>query len=161
MFTAYIALGANLGQPDQQLREALLRLERLPDLRLIAQSPFYRTAPMGPEGQPYYCNAVCIVETSLGPEALLEQLLAIERAAGRVRGEERWGPRLLDLDMLHVEGERRDTPSLHLPHPGIAQRNFVLVPLGDVAPDLVIPGVGRVADLASRLGDRGLERWPD
>jgi 2-amino-4-hydroxy-6-hydroxymethyldihydropteridine diphosphokinase len=92
---------------------------------------------------------------------LLQQLLALERAVGRVRGEERWGPRLLDLDVLHVEGEQRNTPQLQLPHPGIAQRNFVLIPLADIAADLLIPGLGRVKDLAEKLGRDGLEPWPE
>jgi 2-amino-4-hydroxy-6-hydroxymethyldihydropteridine diphosphokinase len=78
-----------------------------------------------------------------------------------VRGEDRWGPRLLDLDLLYVEGEQRDTPYLQLPHPAIAQRNFVLIPLADVAPALLIPGVGRVAELAEKIGRSGLELWSE
>ena len=161
MSIAYIALGANLGQPAQQLRATLLALAQVPGIQLLAQSPLYRTAPLGLAGQPDYCNAVCKVQTTLEPEALLEQLMTLERAAGRVRGEDRWGPRLLDLDILHVEGEKRDTPRLHLPHPGIAQRNFVLIPLADVAPTLEIPGVGRVAELAKNIGRSGLEPWSE
>lgn len=161
MSIAYIALGANLGQPVQQVRAALAALAQLPGIHLLAQSRLYRTAPLGPADQPYYCNAVCKVETSLSPEDLLQQLLALERAVGRVRGEERWGPRLLDLDVLHVEGEQRDTPQLQLPHPGIAQRNFVLIPLADIAADLLIPGLGRVDELAKKLGRDGLELWPE
>ncbi len=161
MSIAYIALGANLGQPAQQLRATLLALTQVPGIQVLAQSPLYRTAPLGLAGQPDYCNAVCKVQITLAPEALLEQLMALERAAGRVRGEDRWGPRLLDLDILHVEGEKRDTPQLHLPHPGIAQRNFVLIPLADVAPALEIPGVGLVAELAENIGRSGLEPWPE
>ena len=161
MSIAYIALGANLGQPAQQLRAALLALARVPELELLAQSPLYRTAPLGPADQPHYCNAVCKVKTNLTPEALLDRLLALERAAGRLRSEDRWGPRLLDLDLLHVEGEQRDTPQLQLPHPGIAQRNFVLIPLADVAPALVIPNVGRIDELAQKLGRSGLEPWSE
>lgn len=161
MSIAYIALGANLGQPAQQVRAALAALARNPEIHLLAQSRLYRTVPLGPADQPYYCNAVCKVETSLSPEDLLQQLLALERAVGRVRGEERWGPRLLDLDVLHVEDEQRDTPQLRLPHPGIAQRNFVLIPLADIAADLLIPGLGRVDELAKKLGRDGLELWPE
>lgn len=158
---AYIALGANLGQPAQQLRAAMTALAQLPEIQLLAQSPLYRTAPLGTADQPDYCNAVCQVQTSLTPEVLLEQMLGLERAAGRIRGEDRWGPRLLDLDLLHVEGEQRDTPALTLPHPGIAQRNFVLIPLNDIAPSLVIPNVGRVNELALTLGRSGLELWSE
>ena len=161
MFIAYIALGANLGQPAQQLRAALLALAQVPDIQLLAQSSLYRTAPLGLANQPDYCNAVCKVKTSLSPEALLEQLMTLERAAGRVRGEDRWGPRLLDLDLLHVEGEQRETQQLQLPHPGIAQRNFVLIPLADVAPTLLVPGVGRVDELAQKIGRFGLELWAE
>src|SRR3569623_75521 len=133
MAIAYIALGAYLGQPAQQLRTAMQLLAATPGIRLLAQSPLYRTAPLGPAGQPHYCNAVCQVETSLSPEQLLEQMLTVERAAGRVRSAERWGPRLLDLDLLYMEGEQRSTAQLQLPHPGIATRNFVLIPLADIA----------------------------
>ena len=161
MSIAYIALGANLGQPAQQLRAALVALAQVPGVQLLAQSPLYRTAPLGLANQPDYCNAVCKVQTALEPEVLLEQLMALERAAGRVRGEDRWGPRLLDLDLLHVEGEQRNTPQLQLPHPGIAQRNFVLIPLADVAPTLLIPGIGRIDELAVKIGRSGLELWSE
>jgi len=161
MSIAYIALGANLGQPGKQVLTALAAIAQIPGIHLLTQSPLYRTAPLGPADQPYYCNAVCKVETVLSPEALLQQLLTLERAVGRVRGEEHWGPRLLDLDVLHVEGERRDTLQLKLPHPGIAQRNFVLIPLADIAADLLIPDLGRVDELAKKIGRDGLELWPE
>jgi len=161
MAIAYIALGANLGQPAQQLRAALQTLAATPQIRMLAQSPLYRTAPLGPADQPHYCNAVCKVETTLTPEQLLEQMLAVERSAGRVRNADRWGPRLLDLDLLHVEGEHRNSAQLQLPHPGIAQRNFVLIPLADIAPGLEIPGAGQVNVLAQQLGRDGLEPWPE
>jgi 2-amino-4-hydroxy-6-hydroxymethyldihydropteridine diphosphokinase len=161
MSIAYIALGANLGQPAQQLRATLLALAQVPGIQLLSQSSLYHTAPLGLANQPDYCNAVCKVETTLMPEALLEQLMALERAAGRVRGEDRWGPRLLDLDLLYFEGEQRDTSQLQLPHPGIAQRNFVLIPLAEIASTLVIPGVGLVGELAKKIGRSGLELWPE
>lgn len=161
MATAYIALGANLGSPARQVRAAMQVLAAIPGIQLLAQSPLYRTAPIGPAGQPHYCNAVCQVETSLTPEQLLEQMLAVERAAGRVRSGDRWGPRLLDLDLLYMDGEQRSTKALQLPHPGIASRNFVLVPLADIAPSLDIPGVGVVAERAQGIGRDGLESWPE
>lgn len=159
MTTAYVGLGANLGEPAAQLRTALEAIGRLPDTRVIATSRFYRSAPMGPPEQPDYCNAVCALETSLAPRVLLEALIGIERAVGRIRGAERWGPRRLDLDLLHVEGLAMDEPGLHLPHPGIAQRNFVLVPLAELAPVLEIPGLGPVADRAAQAGTDGLSLW--
>jgi 2-amino-4-hydroxy-6-hydroxymethyldihydropteridine diphosphokinase len=161
MAIAYIALGANLGEPAQQLRAAIHTLASTTGIRLLAQSPLYRTAPLGPADQPYYCNAVCQVETTMSPEQLLEQMLMVERAAGRVRSGDRWGPRLLDLDLLYMEGEQRQTLQLQLPHPAIAQRNFVLVPLADIAPMLNIAGVGIVAEQAQKLGRDGLELWPE
>lgn len=159
MAIAYIALGANLGEPARQLRAAMQALASTQGIHLLAQSPLYRTAPLGPAGQPHYCNAVCKIETSLTPEQLLEQMLALERAAGRVRSGDRWGPRLLDLDLLYMEGEQRSNECLKLPHPGIASRNFVLIPMADVAASLDIPGVGRIAEQAQNIGREGLEPW--
>lgn len=157
--SAYLGLGANLGDPAAQLRAALVAIAALPGTRVLAVSRLYRSAPMGPAGQPDYCNAACRIETALTPRALLDALIGIERAAGRVRGGERWGARQLDLDILHVEGVALDEPGLHLPHPGIAQRNFVLVPLAEVAPALDIPGLGRVAERARSCTQEGLQLW--
>lgn len=159
MTSAYVGLGANLGDPAAQLRAALDAMARLPDTRVVTTSRFYRSAPMGPPGQPDYCNAACQLDTALTPRALLDALIAIERAAGRVRGAERWGPRRLDLDLLHVEGVEMNEPGLHLPHPGIAKRNFVLVPLAELAPHLEIRGLGRIADRAREAGTAGLGPW--
>jgi 2-amino-4-hydroxy-6-hydroxymethyldihydropteridine diphosphokinase len=156
---AYIGLGANLGDPEAQVRAALAALAARSDTRVLAISPLYRSAPMGPADQPDYCNAVCQVQTPLAPRALLDVLLGLEREAGRERGGDRWGPRRLDLDLLHVEGVQLDEPGLHLPHPGLTQRNFVLAPLADLAPDLILPGLGRVADLAVQAGRDGLGSW--
>ena len=113
---------------------------------------------MGPSDQPDYCNAVCIVESALAPQELMNGLLAIERETGRVR-DRKWGPRSLDLDLLHVEGVESCADSLRLPHPGIAQRNFVLVPWADIAADLQVPGVGRIGDAAALIGSDGLAVW--
>lgn len=154
---AYIGLGANLGDPAGQVCRAIVGLSALG--RLLAQSPLYRTAPLGEPGQPDYCNAACVIDTDLSPDALMQGLLDLERAAGRVRDGRRWAARELDLDLLHYEGVALDTPRLHLPHPQIGQRNFVLAPLADVAPELVIPGVGRVADAARAIGRDGLQAW--
>lgn len=155
---AHIGLGANLGDPAAQLRWALARLAQLG--QLLAQSSLYRSAPMGPADQPDYCNAVCILQVQLEPAALMRALLDVERETGRVR-DRKWGPRTLDLDLLHVEGLRLDSETLTLPHPGIAQRNFVLRPWAQIAPDLELPGLGRLGDAAARIGSEGLSLWPD
>lgn len=156
---AYIGLGANVGSPAEQLRFAVERIAAMPGLQLRAVSRFYRSPPMGPPDQPDYCNAVVSVLTDLPSRNLLDALIEIERAAGRVRGGHKWGPRELDLDLLHVEGESVDEPGLRLPHPGIASRAFVLQPLCEVAPDLDIPTVGRIAALAGTAECAQLVPW--
>lgn len=153
---AYIGLGANLGDPPAQLREALQRLAALGQLRAVSR--FYRSTAVGPGPQPDYCNAACRLDSSLAPSALMRELLAIEQAMGRVRGE-KWGPRLIDLDLLHVAGEQCASAELELPHPGIARRNFVLRPLADIAPELSLPGIGRVVVAARTIGSAGLAVW--
>lgn len=158
MARAYIGLGANLGAPAVQVCAAVAALAGCGEV--VARSPLYRSVPMGPP-QPDYCNAVCILDTELPPQELMLSLLAIERAAGRVRDGSRWGARQLDLDLLHVEGVALNSEALRLPHPGIAQRNFVLVPLADVAPQLEVPGLGRIQTLALQLGREGLQPWQD
>ena len=156
---AYIALGANLGDPPSQLRAALQGLRASAEVDVVAVSGFYRTPPLGPPGQPDYCNAVCAIASGLEPEALLDILQGIENAAGRKRDGERWGPRILDLDLLHVEGRVSHTPRLTLPHPQLHRRAFVLVPLAQIAPGLSIPGLGLVADLAAAVDASGVVRW--
>lgn len=153
---AHIGLGANLGDPAACLSWALQRLAELGQVE--AQSPLYRSAPMGPADQPDYCNAVCVLVTPLTPRALLDALLAIERETGRVR-DAKWGPRTLDLDLLHVDGIVSAETSLRLPHPGISRRNFVLCPWADIAPATQIPGLGRVDALAAAIGCDGLTPW--
>lgn len=155
---AWIGLGANLGDPQAQLRSALARIGETPQIRVMACSAFYRSAPLGPADQPDYVNAVAEVCSPLDPAALLDRLLAVERAAGRVRGGDRWGPRVLDLDLLHVEGVTMNLPSLRLPHPELQHRAFVLVPWAEIAADTEIPGLGRVDALAAICDRRGLAR---
>ncbi len=150
---AWVGLGANLDDPVAQIATAVRELAALPHTRLAVVSSLYRTPPMGPPDQPDYCNAVAGLDTTLEPEKLLEALQAIEQAHRRVRGE-RWGPRTLDLDLLLYGTDRIASARLTVPHPGIAARVFVLAPLAEVAPDLVIPGLGPVAVLrAERAGD--------
>jgi 2-amino-4-hydroxy-6-hydroxymethyldihydropteridine diphosphokinase len=154
---AYVALGGNLGDPRRQLLDAVDALAHLPGTRLLRRSRLYRTPPWGVLEQPPFVNAAALLETTLAPHALLHALLAIEHGAGRVRAE-RNGPRTLDLDLLHMEGVRLDDERLTLPHPRIAERAFVLLPLNDVAPDLLLPGQGRVADLLAMVDTQGCER---
>ncbi len=155
MKTAYIGLGANLGDPPKQLRAALEALAQSPGISLHKVSSFYRSAPIGRADQSDYCNAVCSIATSLSAEALLKILQEIEHAAGRVRGE-RWGPRVLDLDLLWMEGVISHSPQLTLPHPQLHLRAFVLVPLAELAPQLVLPEWGRVDQLAAAVDRSGL-----
>ena len=156
MTTAYIALGGNLGDPRRQLLDAVDALGRLPATRLLRRSRLYRTPPWGVLEQPPFLNAAVLLDTGLAPHDLLDALLGIEQRAGRVRAE-RNGPRTLDLDLLHMEGVQLDDARLTLPHPRIAERAFVLLPLNDIAPDLRLPGQGRVAELLAAADTRGCE----
>ena len=155
--TAYIALGANLDQPRQQVETALGELARLPDTRLAHTSGLYRSKAVGPAEQPDYVNAVARLRTALAPCALLDALLAIEHRHGRARTF-RNAPRTLDLDILLYADLRLDQPGLHLPHPRMHERAFVLAPLLEVAPDCVIPGRGAARGLLAALGAGDVQR---
>lgn len=156
---AYIGLGSNLNGPAAQIRAAFEALDRIGGTRLIARSSLYRSAPMGPVDQPEYVNAVAAVSTTLSPHALLDQLLWIEQHQGRHRDAgTRWGPRTLDLDILLYGPWRVEDARLTVPHPGLHMREFVLHPLAEIAPDLEIPGHGRVRDLVGAVPDRGILR---
>jgi 2-amino-4-hydroxy-6-hydroxymethyldihydropteridine diphosphokinase len=140
LLRCYLGLGANLGDPLQQLRDAARALAALPGCRPGPLSPLYRSTPLGPQDQPDFLNAVAALDTSLAPLDLLDALQRIEAAAGRVRGR-RWGPRTLDLDLLLYGGRQLDLPRLTVPHPGIASRAFVLWPLADLCgEDFRLPG---------------------
>jgi 2-amino-4-hydroxy-6-hydroxymethyldihydropteridine diphosphokinase len=152
---AYVAVGSNLDGPRERVLEAMERLGSIEGTRLELRSRLYRTHPMGPQDQPQYVNAVAGLLTRRDPRSLLDAMLEIERRMGRVRGE-RWGPRLIDLDLLWMVGAHRAEPGLTLPHPGVSTRNFVLYPLADIAPTLEIPGHGRVLDLKARSGADGI-----
>jgi 2-amino-4-hydroxy-6-hydroxymethyldihydropteridine diphosphokinase len=151
MTVAYVGLGSNLAEPRKQIETALRTLARLPHTALIAQSRLYATEPWGHRDQPPFVNAVAKLDTQLSARDLLDGLLAIERRAGRERNGDRWGPRILDLDILLYGDARIDEPALHIPHPRLHERAFALVPLAEIAPALVVPGVGRVGDLLSRI----------
>lgn len=152
--TAFVGLGANLGDAQASVRAAAVRLGQLPETECLALSRLYRTPAWGLEAQPDFINAVAVLRTALEPVTLLEHLLAVEREFGRDRSrEQRWGPRRLDLDLLLFGDRVLDVPGLQLPHPRLHERAFALVPLLDVAPDAWIPGHGYARDAAS-----GLER---
>ena len=153
---AYIGVGSNLEDPRAQVLAATTRLGKLPRTRLVLASRLYRSRPFGPVMQPDFVNAVAAVLTQLEPPALLKALHGIESAMGRPERHERWGPRIIDLDLLALGSERRTEPELTLPHPGIVERNFVLYPLAEFAPDLELPGLGRVADLAAAVTAEGI-----
>lgn len=159
MTLAYVALGSNLGNPRQQLLDAMDALAQLPQTRLLQRSSMYRTAPWGVLEQPPFINAAVELDTALSPDDLLDALLAIEQRAGRVRAE-RNGPRTLDLDLLHVDGVQQHDARLTLPHPRMAERAFVLLPLHDIAPALQLPGQGTVAQRLATLDLAGCEKLP-
>jgi len=153
---AYVGVGSNLEEPRRQVELALEGLAQLPRTRRVLVSPLYRSRPFGPVAQADFVNAAVGLLTQAPAEQLLQQLRALEAAAGRPATRVRWGPRVLDLDLLCYGCERRADPGLTLPHPGIVERNFVLYPLADIAPDLELPGLGRVAELKGRVTSEGL-----
>lgn len=148
--TAFIGIGSNLDNPLLQVQTALRELAELPNTELIQSSSLYRTPPMGPPGQPDYINAVVELATALGPIDLLDQLQALEATHGRVR-DIHWGPRTLDLDLLLYGNQAIYTARLSVPHPGIAERPFVVLPLAEIAPTLEIPGLGPISALRAAL----------
>jgi 2-amino-4-hydroxy-6-hydroxymethyldihydropteridine diphosphokinase len=152
--TACIALGSNLDGPRAQVERGFEALGALPQSRLRARSRLYQTPPWGVTGQPEFINAAARLETSLSPRELLDALLAIEAGAGRVRGV-RNGPRVLDLDLLLYGDRQIDDPGLAVPHPRLHERAFVLLPLADVAPELEVPGRGRVRELLAHVDTAG------
>jgi len=153
---AWIGVGSNLEDPRAQVLAAIERLGKIPQTRLVHTSRLYRSRPFGKGDQPDFVNAGAGVLTQLDPMTLFRELKAIEKAMGRPERHERWGPRIIDLDLLAQGAERRSDAALTLPHPGIVERNFVLYPLADIAPDLDLPGLGRVADLAAAVTAEGL-----
>ncbi|WP_236198887.1 2-amino-4-hydroxy-6-hydroxymethyldihydropteridine diphosphokinase [Pseudomonas pseudonitroreducens] len=154
----YIGLGSNLAEPRQQLEAALKALAQVPATKVAAVSPLYASDPLGPPDQPCYVNAVAALDTDLEPLALLDALQAIELEQGRVRKDERWGPRTLDLDIL-LFGERViDEPRLSVPHYHMHARAFVLYPLADLAPHLRFPDGRSLPELLAACPFSGLER---
>lgn len=147
---AYIGLGANLGDPVAQMERALNALSALPTVRRLRRSSYYRTKPWGPVKQDDFINAVAAIDTLLSPVQLMTQLLKIERGLGRIRGE-RFGPRLIDLDLLLFGALTLNSPHLAVPHPRLSERAFVLVPLMELDESIVIPDAGLARDALARL----------
>lgn len=160
MVEAILGFGGNVGRVRETLRRAVAELCDGTDVRLAARSADYRTPPWGIEDQPPFVNLCVAVDTALAPHALLGRALAVERRFGRDRARERrWGPRPLDIDLLAYDEARVQTPGLVLPHPRLLERAFVLVPLAEIRPELVICGV-KVKDALATLDTGGVERLP-
>ena len=152
---AYVAIGSNLEQPRERVLEAMQRLAALSAPDTLLRSHFYLSRPMGPQDQPDFVNAAAGLLTLDTPQELLGRLLDIERSMGRNR-RERWGPRVIDLDLLWMVDAAVDEQGLKVPHPGVSTRNFVLYPLADIAPTMKIPGMGTVLDLKRSVGGDGI-----
>jgi 2-amino-4-hydroxy-6-hydroxymethyldihydropteridine diphosphokinase len=148
---AYVGLGANLGDREATIRQALELLAGEDGIEVLAVSTLRETDPVGVEDQPRFLNGAAALETTLRPGALLEVLLGVERVLGRVRDGVRFGPRTIDLDLLLYDDETVDDLGLTVPHPRLHERRFALEPLAELAPGLAIPGRGRVSDLLARL----------
>nr|WP_246261592.1 2-amino-4-hydroxy-6-hydroxymethyldihydropteridine diphosphokinase [Thiomicrorhabdus cannonii] len=151
-------MGSNLDHPERQLSEALQALAALPATRLLQQSHFYASKPQGPQDQPDFMNAVCLLETDLSAHALLQALQQIEQSQGRVK-KRHWGERCIDLDILLYGDQSIQTPELTVPHKEMATRDFVLLPLAEISPGRVIPGMGRVETLIAQLEQTFVVPW--
>jgi 2-amino-4-hydroxy-6-hydroxymethyldihydropteridine diphosphokinase len=150
-----VAIGSNLESPRKRVLEAMDRLAALSAANTLLRSHLYLSRPMGPQDQPDFVNAAAGLLTQDTPQQLLAALLDIERSMGRNRGE-RWGPRVIDLDLLWMVDTAVNEPGLKVPHPGVSIRNFVLYPLADIAPTMKIPGVGTILDLKRSVGGDGI-----
>ena len=157
-YPAYVGIGSNLKGPARQVEAAIELLREIPKTRLTTTSSLYRSGAFGGIEQPDFVNAVAALLTMLTPAGLLGELQAIENRRGRERDETRWGPRVIDLDLLAYSREKIDEPELVIPHPGIGERNFVLLPLVEIAPELHIPGLGRVASIPVNKDEPSISR---
>lgn len=159
MITVYIAIGSNMAQPVEQALRAIEALKTLPKSQFICSSQLYSSTPMGPQDQPDYINAVAEIHTELTPLELLDCTQAIELEQGRVRKDERWGPRTLDLDLILYGNEVIDSERLTIPHYGMKVREFVLYPLAEIAPSLTLPDGSELSDLLNQVDKNGLDIW--
>ena len=154
----YVGLGSNLEDPVAQVLEAVEELEMIPDSILVSRSSLYRGKPMGPADQPDYVNAVVALDTLLSAPQLLQALQRIETQQGRERTGQQWGPRILDLDLLLYGKRVIDSPELTLPHPGLHERDFVIIPLAEIAGNLNIPGKGMLSALIKNVENHSLRK---
>lgn len=157
----FIGVGGNLANPKQTVIDAINALRQHNNIRVIARSSLYQSKPMGPQDQPDYVNAVVQITTTLAPEALLDALQAIEQQFGRVRKDERWGARTLDLDMLLYGDQIISTERLTVPHYGMKLREFVLIPLAEIATNLQLPDGSLVDDLLKQIDTNGMQKLAD
>jgi 2-amino-4-hydroxy-6-hydroxymethyldihydropteridine diphosphokinase len=155
---AYIGVGSNLDAPDSQVNRGIDALRTIVKTRLVTRSHLYLSKPMGPQDQPHFVNAVAGLLTQLDAHGLLSELKALESKLGREPQSVRWGPRKIDFDLLVFGSERIATAALQVPHPGIAERAFVVVPLLEIAPHLEIPDRGSVDTLLSRIDRESVTR---
>jgi 2-amino-4-hydroxy-6-hydroxymethyldihydropteridine diphosphokinase len=158
MMQAWLGLGANLHQPEKQLAKALGRLKQSSGIKVLKVSHYYRTPPWGNEQQDDFINAVVQIETRLEPLELLHRVQSIENEMGRTRDTGRWGPRVIDIDLLLIDGRSIETAGLEIPHPRMHERVFVLLPLYELDPGLEIPGHGSVGKLLSQLDCDGVHK---
>ncbi len=156
--SAYIGLGSNLANPAEQIKSARTAIMQIPGVQELAFSSLYHSAPMGPQDQPDYVNAVMGIATDLPPIELLRCLQQIENEHGRVRKDQRWGARTLDLDVLLYGDQIIDLADLIVPHTGLADRAFVLYPLFEIAPHILVPGKGNITELLEKCPMSGLKR---
>lgn len=161
MNTVFIAIGSNLNDPVGQAQRGIEALNLIPRTHLIRASQLYSSSPMGPQNQPDYINAVVEIETELTPLELLNYTQKIELEHGRVRKDERWGPRTLDLDILLFNQQIIDSERLTVPHYGMKTREFVLYPLAEIAPNLTLPDGSELTDLLHLVDKNGLSIWQD
>ena len=159
MTLAYIAIGSNLASPLEQVNAAVQALGDIPQSRVVALSSFYRTPPLGPQDQPDYLNAAIALDTALSAEALLDNTQRLELQQGRVRKEERWGPRTLDLDIMLFGDAVINTERLTVPHYDMKRRGFMLWPLFEIAPDLIFPDGESLSALLTQLNAEKPARW--
>jgi len=156
MITAYIGLGSNLSDPIAQVNNAIDEVKQLAQCQVTAISSLYLSKPMGPQDQNDYINAVIAIETSLSAIELLDLLQAIENNAGRVRKDNRWGARILDLDIILFGHETINTERLTIPHYGMHEREFVLLPLAEIAPTLNLPNGETVKHLSQNIANNAI-----
>lgn len=158
LIQVFVGLGSNLANPSEQIREAVNAIDSIADCKIDAVSSLYGSKPMGPQDQPDYVNAVLALSTSLAPLKLLDALQTIELASGRERKEERWGPRTLDLDIILFGEQVIENARLTVPHYGMKVREFVLLPLQEIAPELTLPDGDKLSALCNNIDHNGLTK---